>query len=90
MTESLTKEERIQLSTRWPPDTKLFLKLLRVHDANSESVALLQSAYTRCNADREELRAMWVHWMNTDITENDDMWADFSNKVYELVERTGP
>jgi hypothetical protein len=32
MTESLTKEERIQLSTRWPPDTKLFLKLLRVHD----------------------------------------------------------
>lgn len=32
MTESLTKEERIQLSTQWPPDTKLFLKLLRVHD----------------------------------------------------------
>jgi hypothetical protein len=30
--ESLTKEERIQLSTRWPPDTKLYLKLLRVHD----------------------------------------------------------
>jgi transcriptional regulator with AAA-type ATPase domain len=34
MTESLTKEERIQLSTRWPPDTKLYLKLLRVHDEN--------------------------------------------------------
>jgi hypothetical protein len=31
--ESLTKEERICLSTQWPPDTKLFLKLLRVHDA---------------------------------------------------------
>jgi hypothetical protein len=32
MTESLTKEERICLSTQWPPDTKTYLKLLRVHD----------------------------------------------------------
>jgi hypothetical protein len=32
VTESLTKEERIQLSANWPPNTRLFLKLLRVHD----------------------------------------------------------
>jgi hypothetical protein len=38
VTESLTKEERIQLSTRWPPDTKLYLKLLRVHDEQVEMI----------------------------------------------------
>jgi hypothetical protein len=41
VTESLTKEERIQLSTRWPPDTKLYLKLLRVHDSHSEQIQYL-------------------------------------------------
>jgi acyl-CoA reductase-like NAD-dependent aldehyde dehydrogenase len=41
VTESLTKEERIQLSTCWPPYTKLYLKLLRVHD---EMVAAADTA----------------------------------------------
>jgi hypothetical protein len=44
VTESLTKEERIQLSTRWPPDTKLYLKLLRVHDENAERLRNIEDA----------------------------------------------
>jgi hypothetical protein len=46
MTESLTKEERICLSTQWPPDTKTYLKLLRVHD---ELVAHLVRIKTELN-----------------------------------------
>lgn len=53
MTESLTKEERIQLSTRWPPDTKLYLKLLRVHDEMVADLDMTERSYSEYSVKAE-------------------------------------
>lgn len=31
---------------------------------------------------------LWREWTRTDITENDDLWAEFINRVHALLEET--
>lgn len=37
--------------------------------------------------DYQESLALWKHWTEHDITEDDDRWAEFTNKVHALLAR---
>jgi hypothetical protein len=34
-----------------------------------------------------EALALWKEWRDTDITEDDDRWASFTDRVYAMLER---
>lgn len=38
-------------------------------------------------ADFKESLALWKHWTEHDITEDDDRWVAFTNKVHALLRR---
>ena len=57
--------------------------------ATTKLQALLdQSARVRAlETAVDEARALWTEWSETDITDDDDRWADFTNRVHDWLKR---
>jgi hypothetical protein len=43
-------------------------------------------AYAKMAKRLEQADGLWRYWKNNDITENDELWAEFTNAVYAHLE----
>lgn len=42
----------------------------------------LVTAYAKMAKQLEQANGLWRYWKSNDITENDELWAEFTNAVY--------
>lgn len=40
------------------------------------------TAYARMQKQLDQANGLWRFWKDNDISENDDLWAEFTNAVY--------
>ncbi|HEY3499103.1 MAG TPA: hypothetical protein VGK73_30645 [Polyangiaceae bacterium] len=46
----------------------------------------LEKEYARVVKRLAQADGLWRYWKSNDISENDDLWAEFSNAVYAHLE----